>query len=111
MSHQDILPARVIITSNGLSRGKALLKQAMLKCEKWLRLQPPSRTSVHVRSTMDDAGVDIEYSGNPSAVIARLTSVDQSRDFAFDVPIKDPLAEVMRVGGSYPWRLDNGFST
>src|SRR5438067_281386 len=33
------------------------------------------------------------------------------RDLAFDVPIKDPLAEVMRVGGSYPWRLDSGFTT
>jgi hypothetical protein len=32
MSHQDILPARVIITSNVLSRGKALLKRAMLRC-------------------------------------------------------------------------------
>src|SRR5436853_869076 len=64
-----------------------------------------------VPGPVDDAGVDIETSGNPGAVIARLTSVDQSSDFAFDVPIKDPLAEVMRVGGSYPWRLDNGFST
>jgi hypothetical protein len=44
-------------------------------------------------------------------VIARLTSLDQSGDYAFDVPIKDPLAELMRVGGSYPWRLDNGFTT
>ena len=51
---------------------------------------------------MDDAGVDIEYSGNPSAVIARLTSVDQSRDFAFDVPIKDPLALVRRINELCP---------
>jgi len=60
---------------------------------------------------VDDAGVDIEYSGSPGAVIARLTSVDQSGDLAFDVPIKDPLAEMLRVSGSYPWRLDGGFST
>lgn len=60
---------------------------------------------------VDDAGVDIEYSGNPGAVIARLTSLDQSGDYAFDVPIKDPLAEMLRVGGSYPWQLDDGFST
>jgi hypothetical protein len=60
---------------------------------------------------MDDAGIDIEMSGDPGAVIARLTSVDQSGDFAFDVPIKDPLAEMLRVGGSYPWRLDGGFTT
>jgi hypothetical protein len=30
---------------------------------------------------------------------------------AYDVPIKDPLAEMLRVGGSYPWRLDGGFTT
>jgi hypothetical protein len=60
---------------------------------------------------LDDAGVDIEYSGSPGAVIARLTSVDQSGDLAFDVPVKDPLAEMLRVGGSYPWRLDGGFTT
>jgi hypothetical protein len=60
---------------------------------------------------VDDAGVDIETNGNPGAVIARLTSVDQSGDYAFDVPIKDPLAEMLRVGGSYPWRLDGGFTT
>jgi IPT/TIG domain-containing protein len=60
---------------------------------------------------VDDAGLDIEYSGSPGAVIARLTSVDQSGDYAFDVPIKDPLAEMQRVGGSYPWRVDGGFTT
>ncbi|HWO00613.1 MAG TPA: hypothetical protein VNS63_15245 [Blastocatellia bacterium] len=60
---------------------------------------------------VDDAGVDIKYSGEPGTVIARLTSVDKSSDFAFDVPVKDPLAEMLRVGGSYPWRLDNGYTT
>jgi hypothetical protein len=64
-----------------------------------------------VAGPVDDAGVDIEYSRSPGAVIARLTSADQSGDFAFDVPIKDPLAETLRVSGSYPWRLDNGFTT
>lgn len=66
---------------------------------------------VAVPGPVDDAGVDIEYSGSPGAVIARLTSVDQSGDLAFDVPIKDPLAEMLRVSGSYPWRLDEGYTT
>ncbi len=64
-----------------------------------------------VKGPVDDAGVDIEYSGSPGAVIARLTSVDHSGDYAFDVPVKDPLAEPGRVGGSYPWRLQDGFTT
>jgi hypothetical protein len=85
-----------------------------------LQLAPDEVRQVELSSAMarfvgsgpvDDAGVDIEYTGNHGAVIARLTSLDQSGDFAFDVPIKDPLAETLRVGGSYPWRLDNGFTT
>ena len=32
-------------------------------------------------------------------------SLDQSGDLAFDVPIKDPLAEMLRAGGSYPFSI------
>ncbi|MGH9760356.1 MAG: Ig-like domain-containing protein, partial [Blastocatellia bacterium] len=59
----------------------------------------------------DDDGVDIIYAGAPGTVIGRLTSLDQTRDFSFDVPVKDPLAGTNRVNGDYPWRLDNGFKT
>jgi len=44
-------------------------------------------------------------------VIGRLTSVDTTGDFSFEVPIKDPLAGMNRVSGSYPWRLDQGYNT
>jgi hypothetical protein len=64
-----------------------------------------------VNRPLDDAGLDVDYTGSPGTLIARLTSLDQSGDFAFDVPVKDPLAEMNRVGGNYPWRLDDGFST
>jgi hypothetical protein len=64
-----------------------------------------------IQGPLDEAGVDITYTGSAGAVIGRLTSFDQTGDFAFDVPIKDPLAGMMRVEGSYPWRLDNGTTT
>jgi hypothetical protein len=85
-----------------------------------LKLAPQQVRQVELSSAMarfgvvgpvEDAGIDITYSGSPGAVIARLTSLDRSGDLAYDVPIKDPLAELMRVGGSYPWRLDGGFTT
>jgi hypothetical protein len=60
---------------------------------------------------VDDAGIDVSYTGTPGTVIGRLTSLDQTRDFSFDVPVKDPLSGMMRVSGSYPWRLDNGYTT
>ncbi len=64
-----------------------------------------------VTGPVEDAGVDIEYTGKVGAVMGRLTSVDKSGDFSFDVPVKDPLAETLRVSGSYPWRLDEGYTT
>jgi hypothetical protein len=64
-----------------------------------------------ISGPLDDAGVDVDYTGSPGAVIGRLASFDQTGDFSFDVPIKDPLVGMGRVGGSYPWRLDDGFST
>jgi hypothetical protein len=60
---------------------------------------------------VDNAGVDISYTGAAGSVIGRLTSVDTTGDFSFEVPIKDPLAGMNRVGGSYPWRLDGGYTT
>jgi hypothetical protein len=60
---------------------------------------------------VDDAGVDIEYTGRPGAVMGRLTSVDQTGEFVYDVPVKDPLGEMMRGNGCHPWRLDNGYTT
>jgi len=60
---------------------------------------------------VDNAGVDISYTGAAGSVIGRLTSVDTTGDFSFEVPIKDPLAGMNRVSGSYPWRLDQGYNT
>jgi hypothetical protein len=64
-----------------------------------------------IQGPLDDTGVDISYTGPPGTVLGRLTSSDQSGDFAFDVPVKDPLAGMGRAEGSYPWRLDDGYTT
>src|SRR5258708_5967076 len=65
-----------------------------------------------VTDAVDDAGVDITYNGAPGSVLGKLTSVDETGDYSFDMPIKDPLSNApYRVSGSYPWRLDNGYTT
>lgn len=61
-----------------------------------------------VTGPVEDAGVDVSYTHMPGTVIGRLTSYDASGDYAFDVPVKDPLGH---GSGGYPWRLDNGFTT
>jgi hypothetical protein len=47
----------------------------------------------------------------PGTVIGRLTSYDAGGDYSFDAPVKDPLAGANRSNGSFPWRLDNGYTT
>jgi len=64
-----------------------------------------------VTGRVDEAGVDISYEGMPGTVIGRLTSYDSRGDYSFDAPVKDPLAGANRTNGSYPWRLDNGYTT
>src|SRR5690349_910107 len=64
-----------------------------------------------ITGPLDVAGVDISYNGMPGAVIGRLTSFDSGGDYSFDAPVKDPLSGANRTNGSYPWRLDNGYST
>ena len=55
--------------------------------------------------------MDIEYDGPPGTVIGHLVSVDQSGDYSFEVPIKDPSGMQEGMQGIYPWDLQNGNKT
>jgi len=54
---------------------------------------------------LTDAGIELEHSGLPGAVIAAIASIDQSGSQVFDVPLRDPKT-MKNVGGSYLWRID-----
>jgi hypothetical protein len=58
-----------------------------------------------------EAGVDIAYDAPPGSVIGHLTSVDQSGDYAFEVPVKDPEAMSETMESIYPWTLESGTAT
>jgi hypothetical protein len=58
--------------------------------------------------TAEDSGVDVAYDGDPGAIIGQLTSVDQTGDYSFEVPIKDPQAMNVLMDGVYPWSIENG---
>lgn len=64
-----------------------------------------------VYGPIEEAGVDIIYSGTPGSLVAALTSSDLTGGFAIEVPIKDP-ADMMHMSqGSYPWTLEGGTKT
>jgi hypothetical protein len=60
---------------------------------------------------VEETGVDIAYDAPPGTIIGQLVSVDQSGDYSFEVPIKDPAGMNEMMEGVYPWTLENGTST
>jgi hypothetical protein len=55
-----------------------------------------------------EAGVDVDYDTSPGTLIGQLASVDQSGDYSFEVPIKDPAGMMEMMEGIYPWTLEDG---
>ena len=65
-----------------------------------------------ITGPLEGAGVDIQFRGaGPGSLIAELTSMDQSGDFAFEVPVKDPQEITHMSGSTYPWSLVSGDQT
>jgi hypothetical protein len=64
-----------------------------------------------VTGPVDNAGVDIRYTGTTGTLIGQLTSASTNGDYSFDVPMKDPLINSNRTSGSYPFRLDGNYNT
>jgi hypothetical protein len=62
-------------------------------------------------NSFKEAGVDIRYEAAPGSIIGELTSVDQTGDYAFEVPIKDPEAKNAGVDSTYPWSLEGNLRT
>jgi len=64
-----------------------------------------------VSSPVKEAGIDIAYDASPGSLIGHLVSADQTGDYSFEVPIKDPAAMNETMMGVYPWSLENGART
>jgi hypothetical protein len=56
------------------------------------------------------AGLEIKYTGAPGSVIASASSVSQSGNHVFALPMKDPQGSLSSTGG-YPWFINESSST
>lgn len=61
-----------------------------------------------ILGALSGAGLTLASTGNPGALMAHLTSYDQTRNHVFDVPMKDPSIKMNRFSGSYPFNLEGG---
>jgi len=64
-----------------------------------------------ITDSLEEAGVDISYDGTPGSLIGQLTSADQTGDYSFEVPIKDPADPSLMIESIYPWTIENGTDT
>lgn len=67
--------------------------------------------SLGINGPLEEAGVDITYDGAPGSVIGQLTSVAQTGDYSFEVPIKDPADPSLMIESVYPWTIEKGTNT
>ncbi len=62
------------------------------------------------RNDFDTAGLEIGYTGAPGSVIASASSISQSGNHVFALPLKDPQGGLSSTGG-YPWFINGSSST
>jgi len=62
------------------------------------------------RNDFATAGLEIKYTGAPGSVIASASSVSQSGNHVFALPVKDPQGGLSSTGG-YPWFINEKEST
>jgi hypothetical protein len=62
------------------------------------------------RNDFATAGLEIKYTGAPGSVIATASSVSQSGNHVFALPMKDPKIGLSSTGG-YPWFIKESSST
>jgi hypothetical protein len=61
-----------------------------------------------ILGAVSGAGFTFASTGAPGALMAHLTSYDQTRNHVFDVPMKDASIKMNRFSGSYPFSLEGG---
>jgi hypothetical protein len=74
-----------------------------------IKLLETSNTQLK-RADFATAGLEIKYTGAPGSVIAAASSVSQSGNHVFAVPMKDPQGGLSSTGG-YPWFIKDTAST
>jgi hypothetical protein len=62
------------------------------------------------RKDFATAGLEIKYEGAPGSVIATASSISQSGNHVFALPMKDPKGGLSSTGG-YPWFIDESSSS
>lgn len=62
------------------------------------------------QSDFATAGLEVRYTGAPGSVIATASSISQSGNHVFTLPMKDPQGGLSSTGG-YPWFISGSSST
>lgn len=105
-------PEVTVADKKSLSEGKFTTAEV-----KDLTIAPGAISSVELAEILkqlepDDeiteAGVDVDYEAAPGTLIGHLVGVDQSGDYSFEVPIKDPAELGLLSNSAYPWNIEDG---
>lgn len=62
------------------------------------------------RADLDSVSVQVANTGVPGSLVGALYSSDRARGLTYDVPLRDS-GPVRNLTGSYPWRVDQDYTT
>lgn len=68
------------------------------------------RAAAASRTDLDSVSVQVINSGAPGSLIGAAYSARRDTQLTYDVPLRD-YGKVRNTTGSYPWRIDNDYST
>ena len=68
------------------------------------------RQAAASRADLDSVSVQVVSSGAPGSLIGAAYSTERATSLTYDVPLRDS-GKVRNATGSYPWRVDNDYST
>ena len=70
----------------------------------------PLRQAAASRTDLDSVSVQIVNNGAPGSLIGAAYSTERATTLTYDVPLRDS-GKVRNSTGSYPWRVDDDYST
>jgi hypothetical protein len=70
----------------------------------------PLMNAAQHRSDLDTVSVELSNKGAPGSLIGALYSSDKTTGVNYDVPLRDS-GPVRTMTGSYPWKIDDDFTT
>jgi hypothetical protein len=110
-SSNPIVATPKFIPTTGITANPILLPPVNLEPNETLEVNlAPLMDAVKKRKDLDVVSVEVNNNGDSGSLIGALYTMEKGSDFSYDIPLRDS-GPVRTMTGSYPWKVDDDYST